>query len=223
MAEAWRLLAGGDGETWFIVLTSIKFSFLSTIFALLLALPCGVALALGRFPGRRALVSVVNALQAVPTVVIGLAIYTLISRSGPLGRLGWLYEGPGVVFGQAVLAFPIVVSLVHAGLSRLDPRCAETLATHGLGPCRRFLATLREARGLLAAAAVTAFGRVTGEVGVSMMLGGNIRGSTRTMTTAIALDTAKGEFERAIGLGIVLLTLALAVNLAVHLLVRHDD
>ena len=157
------------------------------------------------------------------TVVIGLLIYALISRSGPLGFLGMLYEGPGVILGQAVLGFPIVASLVAAGLQRLDTRFAETLVTHGASRWRRIAMTLRESRGILVAAVVTAFGRVTGEVGVSMMLGGNIRGSTRTMTTAIALDTAKGEFERALGLGIALLVIALAVNLAIHALVRHEN
>lgn len=222
MTEAFRLLAGGDAETWFIIWTSLRFSLFSTLFALLLALPAGLCLALARFPGRGALVSFVNALQALPTVVIGLLVYGLVTRGGPLGSLGLLYEPAGVVFGQAVLGFPIVASLVTAGLGRLDPRFAETLATHGVGRLGRILATLSEARGILAAAVVSAFGRVTGEVGVSMMLGGNIRGSTRTMTTAIALDTAKGEFERALGLGIALLLIALAVNVAVHRLVRHE-
>ncbi len=223
MSEAFRLLASGDSETWFIIWTSLRFSFFSTLSALILALPLGMSLALGRFRGRRSLISFINALQALPTVVIGLLIYALISRSGPLGFLGLLYEGPGVILGQAVLGFPIVASLVCAGLQRLDPRFAETLQTHGAKAWRRIWLTLREARGILVAAVVSAFGRVTGEVGVSMMLGGNIRGSTRTMTTAIALDTAKGEFERALGLGIALLIIALAVNLIIHTLVRHEN
>jgi tungstate transport system permease protein len=176
-----------------------------------------------RFPGRKTVLSLINALQAVPTVVVGLLIYGLISRSGPWGGLRLLYEPGGVILGQAVLCFPIVVSLVVAGLGRMDPRFAETLRTHGVNRFGRVLATLAESKGILVAAVVTAFGRVTGEVGVSMMLGGNIRGSTRTMTTAIALDTAKGEFERALGLGLVLLLLALVVNFAVHHLVRHEN
>jgi tungstate transport system permease protein len=124
--------------------------------------------------------------------------------------------------GQAFLATPVVASLTYAGLAKLDPRFHETLETFGATGWARVGATLREARAVLVAALVVAFGRVTGEVGVSMMLGGNIRFSTRTMTTAIALDAAKGEFERAVSLGLVLLVLALAINLAVHTLAPHD-
>jgi tungstate transport system permease protein len=218
MREAFHLLFSGDGETWGIVERSLRFSFCSTILSLLPGLPLGFALAIGRFRGRRMAVSLVNALTAVPTVVIGLAVYSLISRSGPMGSLGWLFAPPGVVMGQSFLALPVVASLSYAGLSKLDPRFHETLATLGTRPLLRLLVTIREARTVLIAAAVAAFGRVTGEVGVSMMLGGNIRNLTRTMTTAIALDAAKGDFEIAISLGLVLLAIALAVNVSIHLL-----
>ncbi len=157
-----------------------------------------------------------NALTALPTVVVGLFVYSLVSRSGPLGFLSFLYAPAGVVAGQTLLAMPIVATLVYAGLAKLDPRFRETLATLGAGRTRRLLATAREARALLVAAVVAAFGRVVGEVGICMMLGGNIRGVTRTMTTAIALDASKGEFERAIALGIVLFAVAVLVNLAMH-------
>ncbi|MBN1241584.1 MAG: ABC transporter permease [Spirochaetales bacterium] len=216
------LIFGGDPETWSIAATTLGFSAWSTLFAALPGTAFGFALALGRFPFRRALVSVVGALTALPTVVIGLAVYSLISRSGPLGDLGWLFEPEGVILGQAVLALPVVTYAAYAGLSKLDPRFGETLRTLGAGPWRRLAATACEARLVLAGAAVSAFGRVTGEVGVSMMLGGNIRFHTRTMTTAIALDASKGEFERALSLGILLLAIALAVNAAVHALVRRD-
>ena len=218
MREAFRLLLSGDGETWGIVARSVRFSVLSTFFSLLPGLPLGVALAIGSFPGKRVAVSVVNAMTAVPTVVIGLVAYSAISRSGPFGRLGWLFAPAGVVLGQSLLALPVVASLSYAGLAKLDPRFHETLHTLGARPLLRLAVTLREARSVLIAAAVAAFGRVTGEVGVSMMLGGNIRHLTRTMTTAIALDAAKGDFERAVSLGLVLLIIALAVNLALHYL-----
>ncbi len=218
MREAFTLLISGDAETWGIVARSVRFSFLSTIFSLLPGVPLGVALAVGKFPGKRIAVSVVNAMTAVPTVVIGLAAYSLISRSGPMGKFGWLFAQAGVVMGQTLLALPVVVSLSYTGLAKLDPRFHETLTTLGTKPLLRLLITLREARSVLIAAAVAAFGRVTGEVGVSMMLGGNIRHLTRTMTTAIALDAAKGDFERAISLGLVLLVIALGVNLALHFL-----
>jgi tungstate transport system permease protein len=222
MREALALLLAGDPETWGIVWRSVRFSLSSTLLSVIHGFPVGMALATGRFRGRRALVSLVNALMALPTVVIGLFAYSLISRSGPLGALGFLFAPAGVVMGQAFLAFPVVASLTHAGLSKLDPRFGETLVTLGARPAARFAATLREARAVLVAAVVTSFGRVTGEVGVSMMLGGNIRFSTRTMTTAIALDASKGEFERAISLGLVLLAIAIAVNLALHALAPHE-
>lgn len=218
MKEAFSLLFSGDGETWGIVWRSIRFSFFSTVFSLLPGIPLGVVLATGNFPGRRFAVSVVNAMTAVPTVVIGLAVYSAISRSGPLGRFGWLFAPAGVVLGQTMLALPVVVTLIYAGLAKLDSRFHETLETLGTKPALKLFATLREARSVLIAAAVAAFGRVTGEVGISMMLGGNIRHMTRTMTTAIALDAAKGDFDRAVSLGLVLLAIALAVNVALHLL-----
>ncbi len=217
------LLYSGDAETWGIVLTSLRFAFLSTAFSLIPALPLGVLLSSGSWTGRRTVIAVLNALTALPTVVIGLLVYSLISRSGPLGGLGFMYAPAGVVLGQSFLAFPVVASLTCAGLSSLDPRFRETLRTLGAGPWLSMRATLREARTLLGAAVVTAFGRVTGEVGVSMMLGGNIRHVTRTMTTAIALDASKGEFERALSLGLVLLVIALAVNLVVHAMSRHEN
>lgn len=222
MKEAFALLFSGDPETWGIIARSLRFSLFSTLFSLIPGLPVGVLLATGRFRGRRFWVNFVNALMALPTVVIGLFVYSLISRSGPLGSLGFLFAPPGVIVGQAFLAFPIVTSLTYTGLSKLDPRFGEILISYGLGPTARFFATLREARAVLVSAIVTAFGRVTGEVGVSMMLGGNIRFSTRTMTTAIALDASQGEFERAIALGLVLLAIALGVNMSLHALAGSD-
>jgi tungstate transport system permease protein len=222
MREAFGLLFAGDQETWSIVARSLRFSLLSTIFSLLPGIPIGLLLASREFRGRRALAALLNALTALPTVVVGLIVYSLISRSGPLGFLGFLYAPAGVVMGQSLLALPIVASLAYAGLSKLDPRFRETLITLGAGPLARLVATMRESRAVLVAAVVTAFGRVTGEVGVCMMLGGNIRNSTRTMTTAIALDAAKGEFERAISLGLALLLIAVTVNLAVHALAPHE-
>lgn len=223
LLDAFRLLASGDPETWGIVGRSLGFAVQATLFSVLPGLPVGAALAsMPDSRARRALAAVVHALTALPTVVIGLAVYSLISRSGPMGSLGFLFAPAGVVMGQAFLATPVVASLTYAGLTKLDPRFHETLATFGAGTWTRIGATLREARAVLGAALVVAFGRVIGEVGVSMMLGGNIRFSTRTMTTAIALDAAKGEFERAVSLGLVLLAVALAVNLALHALSPHE-
>ena len=222
MKEAFALLLTGGGETWSIIGRSLGFAFFSTIFSFVPGVLLGFAAACLRPRWRRTAAAFLNALTAIPTVVIGLFVYSLISRSGPLGFLAFLYAPRGVVLGQSLLALPIVASLVYAGLSRLDPRFRETLFTLGAGRVRRFFATAREARSVLVAALVAAFGRVSGEVGVCMMLGGNIRGSTRTMTTAIALDASKGDFEVAIALGLVLFIVAILVNLAVHALAPRE-
>lgn len=222
LIEAVSLLAGGDRETWWTVATSLRFSLWSTLFAVIPGVPLGAALFLGRFRGKRAAVALVNAVMAVPTVVVGLFVYSFISRSGPLGSLGLLYAPGGVVMGQAVLAFPLVAAMSYTGLQKLDPRYNETLLTLGAGPWRRMVAIVREGRYVITQAVLAAFGRVTGEVGVSMMLGGNIRWYTRTMTTTIALDASKGEFERALSLGFMLLAIALIVNFLSHLAVRDD-
>lgn len=220
---ALALLFSGDTEVFLIAGTSLRFSFWSTVFATLPGVALGISLAQSRFPGRRGVAALVSSLVALPTVVIGLFVYSFISRSGPLGSLGWLFAPPGVVLGQTLLALPIVISLVYTGLSKLDARFSETLVTLGAGRLRRLGATLFEAKYVLASALLNAFGRVTGEVGVSMMLGGNIRWYTRTMTTTIALDTSKGEFERALSLGLLLLVISLSINALVHAAVKHGD
>lgn len=221
MTEAFRLIFSGDAETWGIIARSLGFSFAATLFSLVPGIPLGIWLSWKATPRRKTIASLVHATSALPTVVIGLFAYSLLSRSGPLGNFGFLYAPPGVIFGQCLLATPLVASVTYAGLSRIDPRFRETLATFGAPAGLRFAETVREGRTGILAALVLSFGRVTGEVGVSMMLGGNIKGYTRTMTTAIALDAAKGEFERAISLGLVLLAIAIAVNLAVNRLDTH--
>lgn len=222
MAQAFELLFGGDAETWGIIGRSLAFSFFATLFSLIPGIPLGVFISWKASRGRRLLASLIHAISALPTVVIGLFVYAFISRSGPLGFLGFLYAPAGVVLGQFFLATPLVVSVTYAGLVRLDPRFKETLDTFGAPALLKFTATVREAKSAIMSSVLLAFGRVTGEVGVSMMLGGNIRGSTRTMTTAIALDAAKGEFERAISLGLVLLLIAVAVNVTANGLASHE-
>ena len=223
LAEAFAILAGGERETWRTIATSLNFSFWSTLMAVVPGVPLGAALFLGRFKGKRAAVALLNAIMAVPTVVVGLFIYSFISRSGPLGSFGLLYTPGGVILGQAALAFPLVAAMSYTGLQKLDPRFNETLLTLGAGPWRRMLAIIREGRYVILQSVLAAFGRVIGEVGVSMMLGGNIRWYTRTMTTTIALDAGKGEFERALSLGLVLLVLAVAINFLTHLAVRDGE
>jgi len=181
-----------------------------------------VLVGLKRFAGRRSILAVLNALMALPTVLVGLIVYALISRSGPLGGLGILFTPPAVVIGQAILAFPIVASIVATGIGRLDPRLPEHLVTLGAGPWNILWMSVREARDVVLSAGLAAFGRVIGEVGVAMMLGGNIRWYTRTITTAIALETSKGDFELGLALGIILMALALAVNAVLHRAVAHE-
>ena len=220
--QAISLLVSGDSEVWFITLTSLRFSLSSALIACVPGIPLGVLIALKRFRGRRALLAVLNTLMALPTVVVGLVVYSLISRSGPLGGMGLLFTPRAVVIGQAILALPIVISMTASGLSNLDPLFPEVLTT--LGASRRgiFWMTLREARGAVLSASLAAFGRVVGEVGVAMMLGGNIRGYTRTITTAIALETSKGEFELGLALGIILMVTSLGVNAILHWAVKHE-
>jgi tungstate transport system permease protein len=161
--------------------------------------------------------------MALPTVVIGLMVYSFISRSGPLGSLDILFSPAGVIVGQVILASPILTSLVHTGLSKIDPRFHETLVTLGAGRGDILLASLSEARYVIVSAVLAGFGRVIGEIGVSMMLGGNIRWYTRTMTTSIALETSKGEFELGLSLGLILMILALSINAVTHILLKSEE
>jgi tungstate transport system permease protein len=220
--KALQLLVTGDREVWFITWTSLRFSLSSTVIACLPGIPLGVLIALRRFAGRRALMAVLNGLMALPTVVVGLLVYSFISRSGPLGGLGMLFTPSAVIVGQAILGFPIVISLTASSLSRLDPLFPEVLTSLGASRAGILWMSVREARGPVLSACLAAFGRVVGEVGAAMMLGGNIRWYTRTITTAIALETGKGDFELGLALGIILMAMALGVNALLHAAVKHE-
>lgn len=216
--EALRLLATLDAEVLGAARVSITVSAAATLLALALGLPLGVVLGLARFPGRRVVVTAINALMALPTVVVGLVVYALLSRSGPLGEAGLLYTRAAMVVGQAVLAFPIVAGLAIGAMEHSDPRLRPTAWSLGAGRLATAWLLVREGRYALAAAGAAAFGRVFSEVGVSMMLGGNLKGDTRNLATGIALETGKGEFALGLALGVVLLGVALAVNGAVAVL-----
>ncbi len=220
--RALALLVSGDPEVWSITWTSLRISLVSALIAALPGIPLGVLVALNRFRGRRAVMAILSTLMALPTVVIGLVVYALVSRSGPLGSLGILFTPAAMIVGQTVLALPIIISLTASSLSRLDPLFAEALTTLGAGRRDIIWMSVREARGPVLFSCLTAFGRVVGEVGVAMMLGGNIRWYTRTLTTAIALQTSVGDFELGLALGIVLMAVALLVNVFLHLLVKHE-
>lgn len=200
------------------VWVSLYTSLLAIVFAALLGIPVGAAIGLGRFPGRRFLTTLLNTLMALPTVVVGLILFGLFSRQGPLGPLGLLFTPWAMIVGQIVLATPIVANYTLAAVAGADPRILPTALTLGAGRLRGTWQLLLEIRFGMMAAIVAGFGRVIAEVGVAMMLGGNIRGTTRTMTTAIALETSKGEFAFGLALGLVLMSVALIVNLFLNLL-----
>jgi tungstate transport system permease protein len=216
LLQALRMIAELDRELVAITWNSIRFSLSSTAISALAGIPAGVLLAFGRFPGRRGVVTVFHTLMALPTVVVGLLVYSFISRSGPLGELGILFTPTAIILGQSVLALPIITSLVYGAVVAVDEGLRETLLTLGASGPRIVWKTLLEARIGIASAVLSGFGRVIGEVGVSMMLGGNIRWYTRTMPTALALETQRGAFVLALSLGIVLMAVALGINLVLN-------
>lgn len=200
------------------VWTSLYTSSCAIVIASLLGIPIGLWLGLSRFRGRQLAITLLNTLMALPTVVVGLVLFGLFSRQGPLGPLGLLFTPMAMIAGQMVLATPIVANLVLAAVTGADTRIINTALTLGASQLQAARQLLREIRFGVMAAVIAGFGRVIAEVGVAMMLGGNIRNSTRTMTTAIALETSKGEFAFGLALGIVLLGVALFVNLGLNLL-----
>ncbi|MBO4300733.1 MAG: ABC transporter permease [Desulfovibrio sp.] len=211
-AKAWELLLHMDAATVSAVQVTLGSTFCALCVSLLLGLPFGFLLGYCQFPGKRFLRLISDTLLAFPTVLIGLIVYAFITRRGPLGEFGLLFTVPGMVIGQALLALPIITSWVAQAVENLDPRCRQTLLTLGATKAQLVFLTIRELRYAVAMVGVTAFGRVVTEVGIATMLGGNIRYATRTMTTAIALETSQGEFGQGIALGLVLLLIAFIVN-----------
>lgn len=216
--RAWELLAGGDAEVYGITLLTLKVAVVATVISCALGLPLGYFLATRRFWGRRAALTVVNTALAFPTVVVGLLLYGMLSRRGPLGEIGWLYTWQAIVVGDVVLALPIAAALSAAAIQGVDPRIRRTAETLGAGSWLTAWTVTREARFALAAVITAAFGQVVAEIGTAMIVGGNIRGSTRTLTTAVALYTSQGDFGMALALGLILLALALLVNIALQVL-----
>ena len=216
LKTALELITARDPDVVSAVTVSIVVSLWSTLFASLAGVPAGVAVAVADFPGKRAVVTLLNTLMALPTVVVGLFVYSLISRQGPLGEFGLLFTPWAMVVGQTLLAIPIVANLTMSAVKGADPRIVPTALTLGAGPFESIRRLVVEMRFGIMAALIAAFGRVIAEVGVAMMLGGNIRGYTRTMTTAIAMETGKGEFALGLALGLILMAVALIVNMALH-------
>ncbi len=201
-------------DVWEITLLSLKVSGLATAISLLIGLPVGTGLALGRFPGRSFLLSLVNTGMALPPVVVGLAVAMSLWRSGPLGDLHLIYTPTAIVIAQTIIAAPVVTGLTSAALQQLDPRLRLQLYGLGASRAQMILALWRQARLPLLAALMAGFGSVISEVGASMMVGGNIRHQTRVLTTAIVLQTNMGEFGGAIALGILLLLITFLINFA---------
>lgn len=218
LREAFRLIVSADSDVTTIVSASLRFSLSSTLIASIIGIPAGVALANSRFRFKRLIEDILNTLLSVPTVVIGLFVYTLIFSQGPLGRFHLLFSPAAIILGQTVLILPLVASLSCSAVSIVNPIVRETAFTLGAGRFRTTLTVAAEARAALFVACITGFGRVIGEVGISLLLGGNILGYTRTITTAVSLQTSKGEFALGLALGIILLVAAFAVNIAARLL-----
>jgi len=222
----WRALAlvfTGDAEVWGAAFVSLWVAGVSTLVASGLGLPLGFVIATTRFRGRELVLTLLNTLLALPTVVVGLFIYALIRRGSVLGPLDLLFSPGAMIVGQVVLALPIAAALAVAAVSALDPAARETAVALGASRGRVLFTVACEARAGLLAAVATAGGRLIGEVGVSMMLGGNIAGYTRNLTTAIALETSRGEFAFALALGMILLALALGINFALGRLRRGRE
>jgi tungstate transport system permease protein len=214
--SVWRalwMIFSGDARVYAAVWVSIWVAGVSTVIASGVGLPLGFLLAMKRFRGKGFVLTALNALLALPTVVVGLFVYAFIRRGSLLGPLDLLFTPAAMVLGQVILALPIVVALSHVAVSTLDPGAHEAAVTLGASPARVLFTTAWEARFGLLAMVAAAGGRLIGEVGVSMMLGGNIAGYTRNLTTAIALETSKGEFAFAVALGVILLAVALGANL----------
>ncbi|HEY7596620.1 MAG TPA: ABC transporter permease [Actinophytocola sp.] len=215
LVEALRLLLTGDEDTWAITALTLRVSLSAALIAFLLGVPVGALIALRRFWGRRVLHAVANTGMGMPPVVVGLFITVLLWRSGPLGSLGLLYTPTAMVIAQAVIATPIVIALTAAALQQVDPDFLLQMRGLGATRLRALGALLGEARLPLLAAGMAGFGAVVSEVGAAQMVGGNLAGETRVLTTAAVLATSRGQFALAIAFGLVLLAIAFAVNLAI--------
>ena len=220
--SAFGLLLSGDTETFSAIKATLYTSSISIFFAILIGFPIGFILGFYEFRARRTLRLLSDVALAMPTVAIGLILYAFISRNGPLGELGLLFTLKAVMLGQFVLALPIIISLSASVIENMDKKHYLNIMNYRLSPLNLILCVLYELRYALLVVIATAYGRIVAEVGVAMMIGGNIKYFTRTITTAISLETNKAEFAMGIALALVLILIAFAVNLAIHALKRLD-
>jgi tungstate transport system permease protein len=216
IGKAISLIVQCDAELALIVWFTLKIALISTLTASLAGIPAGFAIYLSEFKFRRVLITVLNSLLAVPTVVIALLVYACLSRRGMFGSFNLLYTQSAIVIGQTILVIPMVATFVLSALSHLDIRYRKTAMTLGADRLQVARLLLHEAKFGVAAAIAAAFGRVISEIGISMMLGGNIKGVTRTMTTAMAIEYDKGEFVLAVALGMILMTITLGINILIN-------
>jgi tungstate transport system permease protein len=221
LRSALGLIINMDPEIMLIAATSLQVAGVGVFFSSITGAPLGLLISLNQFRGKGVVLLALNTLMALPTVVVGLVFYGLLSRNGALGHWGLLFTPSGVSLGLAFLSLPIVTNLTISAINGLDPRLGPTCKSLGATGLQTSVMMMKEARHGVMAAIIVAFGRVISEVGIAMMLGGNIKGLTRTMTTAIALETSKGEFELGLALGLILLSVALLVNLAMFILQRN--
>ena len=212
LAAALQLILAFDPELVAIIVLSLQVSLLAVALATLIGLPLGALVAVFRFPGRGLLIALLNALMGLPPVVVGLTVYLLLSRAGPLGEWGLLFTSSAMVIAQCILVTPIIAALTRQTVSDVRDEYAEQLQSLGVGPLRSVPTLLWDSRFSLLTAVLAGFGRASAEVGAVMIVGGNIRHVTRVMTTTIALETSKGELALALGLGIILLCLVLLIN-----------
>ncbi|OPX62333.1 ABC transporter permease [Methanoregula sp. PtaB.Bin085] len=218
IAQAFDLIVTLNPDMLEIAALSLYISLSATIIAAIIAIPAGGLIHFHEFRGKQALIVIIQTLYSVPTVVVGLFLYLLISKSGPLGVLGLLFTPQGMILGQTVLIVPIMLGLVISALSGIDKSISDTLVSLGATSFQKILEILKEARYAILSAVVLGFGRAIAEVGVAMMIGGNIRGHTRVLTTAITLETGMGDFGLSIALGIILLSVALVVVIVLNII-----
>lgn len=216
LTEALYLILNMNKELLSIIILSIEVSASALIIATLSGLPIGALLGLKKFAGKGLVVSLLNTFMGVPPVVVGLVVYLLLSRSGPFGFMGLLYTPSAMIIAQTILALPIVASLSHSAITGVDALVRNAASTLGATPSQVILTIIKEARYGIMSGVIAAFGRVMAEVGAVIIVGGNISGYTRVMTTTIALETDKGNFELAIAVGIILLLISLLINILLH-------
>jgi len=217
------LIVGGDPDVFEISALSLRVALTATVLACVVGVPVGFVVGTTRFWGRRAAITALNTLLAFPTVVVGVLVWGLLTRRGPFGGYGLLYTWWAIVIAEVVLAVPIAAALTAAAVQGIDPRVRRTALTLGAGRWRTHLAVAGAARFAILTAVVVSFGRVLAEVGAAMIVGGNIRHYTRTLTTAVALATSQGDFGLAMALGLILLALALTVNVLLQLFQGRGD